>query len=304
VTSTINPSTSASKSESKLRLSTLLRDILDKNPNLQTFSIERILSTIGSDRPEASLMMLSIPGIVPVPSPNGIVSAPTGAIGYQLFSGQKKIRIPRFVLKKSVSRRALAVAIHTILPLLEAAEKVMRPRWNWMSHASARRAIGLFVFLLAVAIAFPLFGFSPLHATSIFVMALGMAEQDGLVVLVGVAIGVLSLVVLGVSGMSVRALKLKASKWLQRVARKLGFQAFARYLRGLGYRRLARLLTLEWSHLLLIWNPEKKTSPNRPKVVSPHALTSPAPLSPHAAISLSGRWPAIPVGREPVMSRA
>jgi hypothetical protein len=219
--------------------------------------VQRILHAIGGDRIEASLMMFSIPAIVPVPGPRGIVTLPTGALGYQLLSGRKRITLPRSILKKSVTRRALAVAIHAVLPVLEAAEKVMRPRWSWVSHSSSRRAIGLFVFLLALALAFPLFGFNALHATSIFVMALGMAEQDGLAVLLGVAVGLLSLALLAASGSSARALRAKAGQWLRKIGKKLGLMAFAEVLERRGYDRLARLLTLQWSDLLVLWNPER-----------------------------------------------
>jgi hypothetical protein len=269
---TLNSTASLSVAESPSpRISESLRGILSKNPGVTKFSVERILASIGSGHVEASLMMFSLPALVRVPCPRGVVSIPTGAIGCQIASGGKPIQVPRFILKKSVSRRALAVAIHAILPVLEAAEKVVRPRWSWVSHPTFRRAIGMFVFLLAVALAFPLLGFSSLHATSIFVMALGMAEQDGLAVLAGVAVGMLSLAVLAVSGMTAKALRAKAGRWLRKIARKLGLQLFARLLRRWGYERIARLLTLEWSELLLLWNPEKKAAPRRTSLPAPNA---------------------------------
>jgi hypothetical protein len=220
--------------------------------------VERILASIGHDRFEASLMLFSLPAIVPVPAPWGMVTLPTSAIACQLAAGQKEIKLPRFVLRKCVSRKALAVAVHAILPILEAAEKVVRPRWSWVSHPSARRAIGLFVFLLGIAIAYPLFGFNALHATSIFVMSLGMAERDGLAVLIGVAVGLLSLAVLAASGISARALRVKAGNWLRKIGRRLGLITLARILDRFGYERLARMLRLQWSALLLMWDPEKR----------------------------------------------
>lgn len=254
---------SVAESPSRTRISDSLRGILSKNPGVKKFSVERILASIGGDRVEASLMMFSLPALVPVPCPRGVVAFPTGLLGCQIASGGKQIQVPRFILKKLVSRRALAVAIHAILPVLEAAEKVVRPRWSWVSHPAFRRAIGMFVFLLAIALAFPLFGFSTLHATSIFVMALGMAEQDGLAVLAGVAVGMLSLAVLAASGMTAKALRAKAVRWLRKLGRKLGLDLFARLLRRWGYERIARLLTLEWSELLLLWNPEQKAAARR-----------------------------------------
>jgi hypothetical protein len=266
--------TNASTAISRPRTSEVLRGILTKNPGVKTFSVERILASIGKDRVEASLMMFSIPALVPISAPWSMLSVPTGALACQLASGQKEIKIPRFVRKKSVSRRALAVALHAVLPILEASEKVVRPRWQWVSHPSARRAIGLFVFLLAIAIAYPLFGFNALHATSIFVMSLGMAEQDGLAVLIGVAVGVLSLAVLAASGMSARALREKALSWLGKMGRKLGLLTLAAFLERKGYPRLARIVALQWSDLLLWWNPEKPTAARVSRLAAPNAAGS------------------------------
>ncbi len=240
-------------------ISVLLRGILSKNPGVRTFSVERILSSLGDDRFEASLMMFSIPAIVPIPKPTGMVALPTGAIASQMVAGSKRIRLPRFIRRKSVSRRALAVAIHAVLPVLEAAEKVVRPRWTWINNSIWRRLIGLFVLVLVLAIAFPLFGFNPYHAASIFVIALGMAERDGLAVMIGVFAGALSLAIMA-SAISLRALRSKVTVWLAKVFAKLGLSALARYLDRLGHQWLAKILRIRWSTLLMGWDPEKRAA--------------------------------------------
>lgn len=210
-------------------------------------------------------MMFAIPGVVPVPQPCGMVALPAGAIGYQLAAGRKQIRLPRFILEKRVSRRALAVAIHATLPVLEAVERVVRPRWSWASHPVARRAIGLFVFLLAVAIVYPLSGFAELHALSIFVLSLGMAEKDGLVVTIGLIAGMLSLAVLAASGLSLRSIRTKIANVLRSIGKKLGLNVIANYLEKLGFRRLARFITIEWSELVVTWDPEKQAASGGPR---------------------------------------
>jgi len=250
------------------RTSEVLRGILRDNPGVRAFSVERILSSIGRDKPETCLMMFSLPAIVPVGAPRGASVVPTGAIAYQILSGQKKIRLPRFVLKKAISRRALAVAIHASLPVLEAIERIARPRWLWLSHTRLRQALGLFVLLLALGLAFPLFGVGPLHATSIFVIALGMTEQDGLAMLIGVVVGALSLAIVAARGASAHALRAKAVRWLRKVGKKLGLHGLAHLLRARGYDRLAKLLTLEWSTLLLLWNPEQPAAPRATPVAA------------------------------------
>jgi len=244
-----------------LRTSDVLRGILSRNPDVQLFSVEHIISSLGPERPEAALMLFSVPGVVPVQVPKGVVSVPTGAIGGHIASGRKQLRLPRYILRKQISRRALAIAIHAALPVLEAAERLIRPRWHWISHPISRRAIGILIFLLAAAIAYPFGGASALHAMSIFVLSLGLAETDGLMVLIGVVAGVLSLAIVAVTGFSPRAIRKKISSMLRKIGRKLGLSALARFLDRLGYHRLAILLTFQWSDLLMYWDPERGGSP-------------------------------------------
>lgn len=274
------------------RTSQILRDILSKNAGVKTFSVGRILSSIGHDRFETSLMMFSLPAIIPVVGSSDLVGLPAGLIGGQLAAGHKQIKLPPFLLKKAVSRKALAVAIHAILPVLEAAEKMLKPRWSWIENPIARRVIGLFVFLLALAVAYPLFGFNALHATSIFVMALGMAEQDGLAVLIGAIVGVISLIVLAATGSSVKALRSQTVQWLRKMGRKLGLSLLSQFLAKHGYDRLARVVTLQWGDLLLLWDPEQRTPrrPRPPRSATPGERRRPAPqrLSTQARVVSGG----------------
>jgi len=135
--------------------------------------------------------------MLPIPGISTLVVIPTGTIAGQMIAGKKQIRLPKFILKRTVPRRSLAVAIHTILPILEKAEKVAKPRWQWASHPAAQRILGLFIFILALAIAFPIPGFNVPQAISIFIIALGLVEKDGLTILIGVIAGLASLVLLG-----------------------------------------------------------------------------------------------------------
>jgi hypothetical protein len=111
--------------------------------------------------------------------------------------GHPQIKLPKFILKKSVPRRALAAAIRAILPFLEKVEKVAKPRWKWATTPLVRRLLGLFIFVLALSIAFPMPGFNMPQAISTFIIALGLAEDDGMLIAAGVLGGLASMALLG-----------------------------------------------------------------------------------------------------------
>jgi hypothetical protein len=192
-------STSAKRTKAlpAIRTSQVLREILRKNPTVKNFTVKQIVESIGDTAFGTSLMFFSIPGMLPIPGISTLVVIPTGTIAGQMIAGKKQIRLPKFILKRTVPRRSLAVAIHTILPILEKAEKVAKPRWQWASHPAAQRILGLFIFVLALAIAFPVPGFNVPQAISIFIIALGLVEKDGLTILIGVIAGLASLALLG-----------------------------------------------------------------------------------------------------------
>ena len=277
---------------SRQRTSDVLRSILVKNPGVRAFTVERILDAIGQERFEASLMMFSIPALVPMSAPRGIVSLPLGLAGCQMVSGRAQIRLPRSVLRKSVSRRSLAVAIHAIVPILEAAERLVRPRWSWVTNAVARRAIGMLVFLLAVAIAYPLVGGNSLHALSVFVVSLGLAEQDGLAVLIGLVAGVTSLALVAASGWSLRTMGVKLRDAMRKVARKLGMTTLTRFLERLGLGRLGRLLNVDLPDLLLLWDPERRYAPQaETAMTSARKAPSASPRAMHEVAPWTRRAP-------------
>ena len=180
-----------------VRTSQILREILTKNPTVKNFTVKKIVESIGDTTFGTSLMFFSIPGMLPIPGISTLVVIPTSTIAGQMIAGKKQIRLPKFILKRTVPRRSLSVAIHTILPLLEKAEKVAKPRWQWASHPATQRILGLFIFVLALAIAFPIPGFNAPQAVSVFIIALGLVEKDGLTIFIGVIAGLASLVLLG-----------------------------------------------------------------------------------------------------------
>lgn len=261
------------------RTSEVLRDVLRRNPGVERFSVQQIIAALGADEVEASLVLFSVPAVVPVSVPKSVVCVAPAVIGGRLACGQRRLRLPRAVLRKQISRRALAIAIHATAPVLEAVERIVRPRWHWVSHPISRRAIGFLIFLLGSAIAYPLSGSNALHGLAIFVMSLGLAERDGLTIMIGVVAGVLSLAVVAATGFTPRALRKRLMMTLRKLARKMGLHALARFLDRLGFRVIARLLRFELSQILMQWDPERAANV-RDAARAPGAVVVPAPVPP------------------------
>lgn len=248
------------KQQEVWRTSDLLRDILDKNPDTKVFTIGSIMQSIGEDRFDANLIFMSLPTLRTVSEDGCRTEVSAALMAGQMAVGRPTLSLPPSLLDKEIPRRSLAIAIHAALPVIRAAEKLVRPRFGWVSHPFCRRVLGLFLFVLAAAVAFPLIGFNPLQSLSTFVISLGLAEGDGAAILLGVAVGILSLAMIAASTFSARSLRSKAAGWLRQLAGKLGASALARFCERRGLTWLARLLTLEWTAVLHLWDPERSTA--------------------------------------------
>jgi hypothetical protein len=198
---------SKSSARSRTRTSTILKRILEENSG-KTVSVEEIVNSLGTKSFGASLMAFSIPEVLPIPVPglSAAVAIPTGIISTQMIRGKGEIHLPDLLLKRSVPRSALAGAIHGVLPLLERAESKAKVRWRWTTTKTAQRFLGFFILLLAAIIALPIPFTNMPCAIAIFIIALGMAEQDGALIALGLLIGLVTLLLIGAGAIGLLSL--------------------------------------------------------------------------------------------------
>jgi hypothetical protein len=114
-----------------------------------------------------------------------------------MIAGKKELRLPKWLLRRKVPRKALSAAIHAVLPALRRIEKGAKPRGRWVSNPLTQRLLGLFIFVLALFIALPIPATNMPPAIAIFVTSLGMVERDGVLICAGILIGLASMVLIG-----------------------------------------------------------------------------------------------------------
>jgi len=180
------------------RTSEILRQILADNPQ-DMISVEQIVNGMGTSSFGTSLMVFSIPEVIPIPVPGlaAIVVLPTGLLAAQMIAGKGEVRLPKALLKRSVPRKVFAAAVKAILPSLERAEKRVRPRWQWATSPAAKRFLGGLILLLACVMSLPIPMTNVPPAISIFIIGMGLAERDGKLLALGVTLGLASIALVG-----------------------------------------------------------------------------------------------------------
>jgi hypothetical protein len=113
-------------------------------------------------------------------------------------------------------------------------------------------ALGLLLFLLGVASMIPFLGLTASHAASAFLMSIGLAERDGLAVMIGAAAGIASLALAVATAMSGKQMWSTAKRWLGHCLNRLRLHAAA-WLLDRNEKGLGELLRIGRSNVLLLF---------------------------------------------------
>ena len=145
------------------------------------------------------ILLLSAPFIVPAPG----LSTPFGialmSLGLRIAIGRKAL-LPGFVLRRTLTYKTLDRVITPLARIAERFEKRIRPRMHFLQERPwAINLIGIGIvsggFLLSLPLPIPLSNTLP--AISIMLLAAGLMERDGLLVLWGYIMGLLSWIYIG-----------------------------------------------------------------------------------------------------------
>jgi hypothetical protein len=159
-------------------------------------SFDELLSTMGRASIAFAILILALPALTPIPGPFGFVFGSCLAlVSLQILAGYSRIRLPSFLGRRRVSGETIQLILRYTAPLVTRVEAFLKR--NRMRHLAGPRAqalLGLPVLLLAIAVALPIpFGnFLPVGA--LVMIALGLMERDGLVIMIGLALGVIALI--------------------------------------------------------------------------------------------------------------
>ena len=184
------------------RLSGELQDFVDGLDAEET-TIGEVLDRIADRGFGLILLVLSLPAALPLPAPG--YATPFGlmmlALAFQMIRGRSSPWFPERVRRKTVSKSKLAWTVRNAGLPLRFVEWVIRPRLSGLARNRAFLAlVGAVVALMACSMSMPI----PLTNTApsfvIFVLAAGILEEDGLVLLGGV---LLAPIAAGISAVAV-----------------------------------------------------------------------------------------------------
>ena len=157
-------------------------------------SVAQIVRAIGDRAFGLVLVLFALPNCVPAPPGLGsIVGLPLMMFGMQLALGRRTPWLPRVIGRRRFRRQTLLTMIERGLPYIQRLERVCRPRLTALANRRVERIHGAVITILAAAILIPLPLTNFIPAIGIGIIALGLLEEDGVTILLGISVGSIGL---------------------------------------------------------------------------------------------------------------
>lgn len=159
-----------------------------------TVTLRQVLNVLGDRGLASALLAVTIPQFLPLPlGLSNLMAIPIVLVAAQMALGRHSLWLPDTIMERPVRRDRMVRAMEYLAPWLMRVEKMVRPRLWMIWSPVGLRCVG--ISCLAVSLVsltpLPLTGWLP--ALSLAIMAFGLLERDGLVVLLGLGVGVAAL---------------------------------------------------------------------------------------------------------------
>ena len=168
-------------------------------------SVRDLTDALGDRALGALMFLFAFPNVLPMPpGTSAVLGAPLVFLAAQLMLGRRPW-LPRLLSSRSMSRADFALLVRRIAPWLQRGERMLRPRFSWLTQPPLEYAVGAVCLVLAIVLVLPIPLGNVLPAVAISLLALAVVERDGLWVLAGLGVALLSAGV--VSGVIFAAVK-------------------------------------------------------------------------------------------------
>jgi hypothetical protein len=137
-----------------------------------------------------TMLIFALPACLPmppgIPTICGIALA---IIALNLIAARTRLWLPAAIADKSIARADLGRILDRVLPTLQRLERICRPRLALLTEPVGKVLIGLVVLVLGLVMILPIpfLGNMPPGAAAA-VIAIGVTERDGLIVLIGLVV--------------------------------------------------------------------------------------------------------------------
>ncbi|MGY5774800.1 exopolysaccharide biosynthesis protein [Rhizobium sp. LEGMi135b] len=186
----------AGTTEQDDRASARLHDLAKLAHERGGISIGEVLCSLGHTSMAFTILFLSLPALIPIPGPFGVVfGSALALVAVQIALGRRTIWLPAFLSQRRLSPAVVDLIVRYSAPILARIETVVRPgRLALFTGRTMQWLLSFPVFLLAVAIVLPipLGNYMPVFA--LVAISVALMARDGVLILAALFVSVLAFV--------------------------------------------------------------------------------------------------------------
>lgn len=178
------------------RVSSILKDLIEGHQG-QNITVMEIESYLGERGFGIIMLIFSLPLCIPIPLPPGfttIAAIPLIMLSVQMVFCIKYPWMPKWLRTKSIKKTTMISLINKANIILIKMEKFSKPRLQLLSTKMAESLLGVFFLLCSIAIANPIPFTNFLPALGMLTVAFGLINQDGIISIIGIGVGILGLI--------------------------------------------------------------------------------------------------------------
>jgi hypothetical protein len=184
------------KAKRRMRTSRILK-LVAENAAHDRISVRLLLETLGDRAIGALMLVFALPNVMPTPpGTSAILGMPLVFLAAQLTFGWKPW-LPKFIANRSMARSDFAKIIDKAHPWLAWAERLLKMRIAALTEPPFEYFVGFLCLILAIVLLLPVPLGNMLPALAICIFSLGILGRDGLWILGGFVMFVVSMVIAG-----------------------------------------------------------------------------------------------------------
>lgn len=181
-------------SDDRESLSHCLNRLLSSLDNADGITLNDVFSQVGDKGFGVLLVVLAIPSALPVPAagystPFGILIA---ILSLQMIFGRSTLWLPSRAKKIKLKRELFRKIVHSANLFFSRFEHLIKPRLRWIGSGLGLPILGLLVLIMACLMILPIPLTNTAPAMVIFVVGVGLSEDDGVFAGVACVLGLLA----------------------------------------------------------------------------------------------------------------
>lgn len=181
--------------KTKIIATKLIEDVVNKSSSDRVL-IKDLVDAMESVGFGLVMMIFAVGVIIPFPPPvPSVFAMPLLIFSCQMMAGYTAPKLPKTFAKLSIKRSILGALTKKTSFLIYKIERILKPRFLFMTKKVGEMVIGFFIFIFSLSILMPIPFSNFIPGLGILIVSFGLLGKDGLILTLGIMVGLAGVVI-------------------------------------------------------------------------------------------------------------